>query len=372
MLILISTLLLTFCKEKEVNKYAKHIGKKVIIRENIVLDSVSLNININSNSYFVKEIDTKIFFIDKLFGFVKVFNSEGILENTFLGKKKFPQIGELYSISYLENHYYITDNMLIYKFDRKFNLLESSRINFKPNILDIETEDPNPNQIMFYQLNYGAMKSYQGFNNKLIIPIEMELPNLNAFNTNKYYKIAYNFALLNTTTFKVEKLFNNWPPSYTRNKNYPFLTSNSYHLNDKDIYINHEADTSVYLVDTALNTLFKFGFKPKNFRNDYKETTKLSEAFDSDLPVKFKNMYGYFKQLITTDKKVVVRFFQTGNNNSNNLGVQVYKEFNLVNEFLLDKDLEVIGYIAPYFLFYKNNATSDENLTIYKLKINYD
>jgi len=260
----------------------------------------------------------------------------------------------------------------LYKFDRNFNLLESSRINFDPNILDIDTEDPNPEQIMFYQLNYGAMNSYQGFNNKLIIPIEMELPNLNAFNTNKYYKIAYNFALLNTTSFKVEKNFNNWPPSYTRNKNYPFLTSNSYYLSDKKIYLNHEADTSVYLVDTELKKLLKFGFKPGNFKNDYKESSKLSDAFDSELPLKFKNEYGYFKQIITNDDKVAVRLFKTGNNNSNHLGLQVYKEYNLVNEFILEKDLEVIGYIAPYFLFYKNNSTSDDKLTIYRLKINYD
>ncbi|WP_395627033.1 hypothetical protein [Daejeonella sp.] len=320
----------------------------------------------------MKEIDSKIYFIDKLFAIIKVYNSEGILENTFLGKKNFPQMGELYSISYLQNYFYITDNIFIYKFDRKFNLLESSRIHFKPNILDIDTENPNPEQIMFYQLNYGAMKSYQGFNNKLIIPIEMELPNLNAFNTNKYYKIAYNFALLNITSFKVEKLFNNWPSSYTENKNYPFLTSNSYYLNNKEIYINHEADTSVYLVDTALNTLFKFGFKPEKFKNDYKETTKLSDAFDSELPLKFKNEYGYFKQLITTDDKLAVRFFKTGKNNSNHLGVQVYKEFNLVNEFILEKDLEVIGYIAPYFLFYKNNTSYEDKLTIFRLKINYD
>ncbi len=368
MLIFFSALFLTSCKENKVEEGFRLIGKKFISKESIKLDSITLDVGVNSNSFFLKEINKKIYFIDRLFGLIKVFDSAGHLENTFLGKRKFPQLGELYTISFLDNCFFVTDNIFVYKLDKNFKFLESSRIKFKPNILNFDSDNPDPNQIMFYELNYGAMKSFEGFKNYLIIPIEMELPKLNAFNTNKYYKIAYNFGLLNCKTFKVEQVFNNWPASYTKNKNYPFLTSNSYDLNRNQIYINQEADTSIYVYNTELKPLFKFGFKPENINDKYKETKKLSEAFDPLLPKKFKNKFGYFKQVIVTDD-VIVRFFKSGNAGSNNkLGLQVYKKFNLINEFMLNKNVEILGYISPYFLFY--SKINNSKLIIYKLKIN--
>ncbi len=369
--LLFAALPFSYCTDSKSAKKFKKIGVNNPININVKLDSISINIENNSGKYFVKIINSKIHFVDRLFGKIKVYDEKSGLIRNYLGKREYPQIGEIYTVSFFDDFYYVTDNLLLYKFDSKFNLLENSRIKFKPNILNFDADNPNPEQIMFYQLNYNAMKSFEGFENSLIIPVEMELPKLNAFNTNNYYKIAFNFALLDTSTFKVKKLFNNWSDPYVVGNNFPFLTRNSYVIANNKIFINHEADSLIYILDNNLEPLYKFGYKPKIFNDKYRKTNKLAEAFDPSLSPAFRKEFGFFKEIVV-NKEIVLRSFNTGktfNKKGKNFGIQIYKNFELVKEIMFEKELEIIGFIDDELYLYDSMILQSENLKIYTLNI---
>lgn len=225
---------------------------------------------------------------------------------------------------------------------------------------------------MFYELNYNSMNGFEGYDNYLIIPVEMEMPNLNAFNNNNYYRDVFNLALLDINSFKVKKLFGNWSKIYKSNRNYPFLTNNSYSFKkDGNIIINYEADTLLYEIDSNLKPVKQFGFKPLNFNNKYKSTVKLSDAFNENLAKDFKNRFGFFGEVLS-NKSDVLRTFYTGVYNSkkdSNYGVQIYRNYNLVSEIYLPKKLKLLGYISPFYYFYDEEFAKESNIFIYKLII---
>ena len=336
----------------------------------IKIDTSFLDLKSSSDVYFIKILNGKIHVIDKLYGTIKVFNKNGKYLDTYLGKKMYPYLNEIFSLSYYNNSYYLVDNYLIYKFNSNFILQDSSNIKFKPNILSFDTENPNPNQVMFYQLNFEAMNNYVGLDDKLIIPVEMELPKLNAYNTNAYYKKAFNFALLDTNSFKVKKLFSNWSNPYQHGKNYPFLTSASYSINKGLIFKNYEADTLIYVMDESLTPKFKFGVCPKNMNRDYRPTKRLAEAFDATALEKYQKEFGYFKSIIAIDS-YTFRLYSTGNLGKNNRfnGLQIYHNYQLVAEKQFNDELEIIGYLKPFYYFLSKSKSSSSRVRLYKISI---
>lgn len=371
-MLLIAALLFSYCGNSiQYENDFKKVGAKATNIFKYKIDSVQINIKNNSGDYFIKIIDSNIFVVDKIFGLIKVYDKNGVFLYKMLGKKEFPQLGELYSFSFYKGFYYISDNTQFYKFDNKFNLVKNGYIKFKPNILDFDSDKPNPNQIMFYQLNYNAMNGFNGINGTLIIPIEMELPVLNAFNNNDYYKKVYNFALIDTSEFKVKRLFNNWSNPYIQSKNYPFLTNNSYYISNNKVFINHEADSLIYVLDEKLQPLYKFGFKPKGLNNKYRPTKRLSEAFDPTLYSSFRKKYGYHKNIIVNDD-VILRTYNFGGMNYTSKevsGIQVYINYNLIKEITFSNEINLIGVINSQYYFHNTDIDDSSQLKIYKLKI---
>ncbi|OAQ38218.1 hypothetical protein A5893_15590 [Pedobacter psychrophilus] len=366
---LLISLLFLSCNSSVNNNEFKYINSENLLGNQIKIDSFNLKLNITSFKTFTKIINKKITVIDQIFGTVKFFDLNGNVIATYLGKKKAPYIKEIFSFTNFKNNYYIVDNSLIYTYDNNFQLLDSSHIKFKPNILSFDSENPNPNQVMFYQLNYGAMQQYDGLNDFLIIPVEMELPKLNAFNNNEYYKKAYNLGMLSLDNYKVKKVFNNWSSIYGEGKNYPYLTSLTYSINRNRIVINYPADTLIYTLDKQFLPHLKFGICPKGYKTNYRVTKRLSEAFDANAEKRFKNEFNHFNDILTIDDFVCRTYTLIESGSKKKItGLQIYKNHNLTDEFKFAGEVKIIGALDSCLYFSSKIIEGEPNLKIFKIK----
>ena len=370
-------LLLFSCQEQLENKYfiqPENIQPDIKI-SGLELETIKLDSIQSSYVGYSKIINDSIYFTDKMFCKVYKFDKEGVFYNTFLRKGKGPKeipIGQIQGFTSTDNNEYLFFGASydISVFNNNWERINTLQINWQINNSRSEMmKNPSPEMTGLYAPSYYKL-ILRTYNNNLYFPISSQSPNFNFVNSKLYYEQGRILAKMDIKTGKVTKLLGRYSPFY---KDYEFL--GQFSLINFDItkngefYVSYEPDSLIYYYDKDFTIKKVFGFNGRNMNVHYDEVGTINE-FQNNLE-KQRKLCGFYTYLEYIDERgLLFRNYQKGSHADTN-GLQIYKN----GIFIGDVDVpvgfkKIIGYIHPYF--YSNIIIDEknENMKIYRFKLN--
>ena len=380
---LIALFVLSFfsCNEDEViDEFysAKQITEKNFIYnsieyETLVLDSVS-----TSYQGFFHVNNDKLNFLDSRFGWLFIFDTYGNLVDKKFGRGGGPTEISAAEIAYYaikpNNGYFITgvswDN---YNFSEDYYLKNKSIMDWGSDfskITDLQKE-VNPLDPKMYNLDYDkraiATDSY------VLFPLNSQYQNFNLSYEN-YFTEGKIFAKMDIETGKINQLIGRRSPFYEKNKNLGLFSSVMIDIYGNDFCFSFETDPTIYVLDKSLKNVKKsFGVSGRNMKMDYpniNETVNRQDLISiGKLWNEGRSSKGYYTSIkYVPERQLLFRTYHKGGKDTD--GLQIYNDNIIIADVDVPKGFNVFGYIEPYFYSKSVIDDNDEQLFLYRFKLN--
>ena len=364
------------CGDKSSKKYfaIPKNNAKDIQYEALEFDTIRLKNIETSYVGFIKIKTDTIYFVDKKFKWVFVFDKNGIFSNRFLGEGGGPKeinTGEIVGYESLERgHFFVGPGNDCHIFNQNFER-EKEYVMEKANKKQKNEGIKNISADMdfIYTLSYPKLKlkNHKGF---IYFNVYSEHPEFNFFKTPEdYFKQSRIIAKMDLETGKIESMLGRYSPVYSNYKNLRQFSLISFDITEKgDFYVCQEADSLIYVYDNNYTSTGAFGYKGKDMDLNYKTITSGAE---------FKELYkderekrGYYDWIeYINEMDLVFRSYKKGGKSKKD-GLQIYKNQILIADVNVPKNFRVEGYVAPYF--YSHAFIDEEKESIHVLKFKLD
>lgn len=358
--------------------------------EELHLDILKLETIESSYVGFISVSDDSIRFFDERFGWVFVFDEEGVFHQRHLGQgrgpKELPMAGiQFYSPIPAGGHLFVGSSYDFYEFNEHYKRINSSVINWW--LFDVPSHElennPAPENPRSYNPNY-EMGDFRVTSTHAYLPLASGVPEFTSFNftTDLYALEARILARINIENANVEKVIGRLSPVYYEQDILrPFSLGFSFDiLNENKFAVTYMVDSLIYIFDEEFSALQEsFGFAGRDMKTNYQRlpsTTNnsvLREYWFNEIMNR-----GYYTSLnYIKERDLLFRSYQKGNHSESD-GLQVYRGNRLIadvdvpkndNSFASFHHFEVVGYIDPWFY---SNAFIDEmgeEITVYRFRI---
>lgn len=357
---LVSILLLLSCSLKKGDEFkyknSKNLnGTITYLEKNISFPDLNYSgigntVLLNDTIIIVDELFKSITFIDTLGKIVK--------SNNYFDQLKDSQSTVLNQNSFfirLENKYALLNGRKITFFNKDLsidttNWLKFSGLKLLHNMLDI----PHEESMNFYEINYRNPSYTKYLNDKIIIALESEHPSFKPYTSKSYYEKANSFGIIDLKKGRLYPSGITKSDLYTKECCLPLLDGSFATTdNNNNVYIQHEADTLIYVYDYRLNKKVKFGLANKLFPS-FVTTQNLDIAFDTYLYDSLKSNLQFFAGIASLkDSNLIVRFFK--NNTLKKQFMQIYNNYDLIGETTIPFEFKYIGVFKNKIFGLKNN-----------------
>lgn len=361
-------LILTSCGNKT-SFYPEIISKQDIQIDSIEFEKIELNLDDYECSYYGYSYirDTNLYYVDKYFCWLFIFNKEGKLMLRELGQGRGPkevitkrissiascQDGELMVLGYTLDHYF---------FDKNFERANAYMLQENKKAKTYENSDT-------YTTFYINLL-IKNFKNKLYYNIYSEAGNFNPINTpEKYYHKAYALMQTNKRNGQVERLLCPYPPFYQAHiGELDAMTSLNYDIDPEgNLYVGFEADSTIYKYEKDKYPIKAFGYKGKNMDQKYQHIRSLEEC--SKIIYEDRKNKGYYTSLhVSPYNNYIFRTYQKGSHDSTD-GLQIYQNETLIGDVPAPKGIKISGYIAPYYYSEIITDIDNDKMYVYRFKL---
>lgn len=362
------------CSPKDHIKYfqCKATNKLIEKKHTVQIDSILLG---KIPSSYVGEfhlIDDSIFFIDELFCKVFIFNTEGKLLETNLGSGGGPfkfAANRIVGFSKLKNgnYLFLGPSFDCHIHNKNWERIKTFRLRYLDK-LDNQDANPDPARTDTYDIDYEKHLNIREVGDYLFIPIESTFDNFNPITTKSYYTKSRIFFKVNKETGDIEAIEGRRSPYYLK---FNFIGQFSWFCfdtsEDDRIFVGFEPDSLIYEYDAGMKNIRTYGFAGKNMDTDYLESRDF-EHVGRNLK-KQRAEKGYYNSLKYIDEtKMLFRGYQKGKHSAVD-GLQIYRDGAFVADIDVPKGLKIIGYKKPWY--YSSGIINElnEEIKIYKLKI---
>jgi hypothetical protein len=329
----------------------------------VLLDSIESSYI--GDLFIVKD---SIYFIDKRFCWVFVFDKNGIFKNRYLGQGRGPsEISTGLIDGYLhlndDSHFFIGGSNDCHFFDKDFRHKKSFIIDKGNKSGSLDYDSP-----AIYTLNYSNLiiKNYEDY---LYYTIYSEYGTMNFIESPlDYFKKSRMISKLNIKTGRVEKVLGNFPDIYCRDLSLKQLSNLNFDIdNDGSFYLSFEADSLIYVFDKDFYPVSTFGYSGKEMIHK----PLVLSSFES-----FQNEYeqnraerGFYTSIDYIDETgLLLRTYQKGSEQKMD-GLQIYKSNTMIGDANVPKGFKILGYIEPYYYGFTKIDEDNETIKIYKFEI---
>lgn len=347
--------------------------KKIKIDRLIDMDSLKINGNKMSmvGNFFTHQ--DSLYFADCLQASILVYDKDGHYVRSIYRKGRGPM--ELNGLDVMtalpSGDFVIMDEQWgITVCDTAWNKVKNFMLEWTSvNSLEEQRRNPDPEDLGIYEVEYAKNRICAYGEQHVIFPITTEHISLNAFECNRirrYYDETYTLALLSLQSGKVERMMCKFSPVYRKYSYLPNLKNVLFETNRNELYYSFEVDPLIYKMNLTDSTLVSFGVEGIAMDTNYRETLSLEDA-EKYMREDMEN-YGYYRYMLyNPDKDFLFRGYRKGKGMKD--GLQVYFGNCLIADMEVPRDFEVIGYIAPWF--YARGACNydDEEIVMYKFKL---
>lgn len=379
LILVISILCFVSCKKERediffngINKSKKDIQFNSVDIDTIVFDSIE-----SSYTGFFKVNNDQIHFIDQRFGWIFSFDGEGKLKNKSLGQGKGPNeinTGFIDGYVNLKNgkHVFMGSSFDVHVHDTKYEREKMFTIDWQidKSAEEIIVDNFDPGQPVLYSPFYFIFNLEQYSDNSVIMPLETNNKYFNGFEHEAFYKNSRIFGELNLETGKITNIFGRKSPEYL---NYKYLMAYSmFHFdvdNKKNIYINHEIDSLIYVYNNYESNNYTFGNSGRDMITDYKEINEFDGKKLRHILSDYKPKTSYYTYVeYFEDQDLFFRSYHRPDDLGVD-GLQIYKGTVLIADVDVPKNFKVTGYIAPYF--YSDAILYEDELKLeaYRIKL---
>jgi hypothetical protein len=255
-----------------------------------------------------------------------------------------------------------------YQINNQWNIQSKSRFDFDNqgiSLSELQTS-PKAQYLGIYEINYPAIQS-AFWHKSIVLPIETSHPKFNGYNSSEFYAESYVLALLNLQTSKIDTIFGNYPPLYQSYRFIPQFSNTIFDVENNNLLLGFEADSSIYVLSKPNHIIHKFGFKGRQMEQNYPQVQDYNNYVQ--IYNTHRHQYGYYKHIkYIPEKQLVFRSYQKGNNEQLD-GLQIYQHNNLIADVDVPKDFELVGYIAPYFYAQGSPDQINQKLILYRFKL---
>ena len=361
-LLLLSSICFVYCSSEH-KKIKENFSTLVSKIENknlsIRIDTLSTNFNYSGDG-IVKVLGDTLVFIDELFKTIHFFNSNNfLLINKFEYMEKLNQtniFGQPIFFEYHNNGYILMNGRKLTFFDKNMNIDTTVKLKFrKTKPTESLLDKPDPVSMDMYEINYEKRRSFAN-NGMVLITLNSEHPSFNPFTSKDYFEQATSFGVvnLNTNTVTSSNIFKS--SAYQDSCCFPTTDWASVVANTKkEFIVQHAMDTNIYIYNSKQQPILKYGIANNLIPTSVK-SNNLDIAFDFD---KYKDEVAktaVFDNIFYIDSlDLTIRVF-IDNKNSKQI-LQLYQKFNLIKEFEIGYDLELVGTNTNYLFAKFKNST---------------
>jgi len=363
------------------------IGEKDIQFDELQMDTLRLDRIESSHVGFISISNDSIRFIDERFGWMFVFDKNGVLHHRHLGQgqgpKEIPMAGiQFYSPTIGRGHIFIGSSFDYYIYNSDYERTKQEIIRWQRDVPMEELQrNPDPQQQRSYNLGYD-IGNIMVTSTHVYLPLISAPPPFSAFNftTDLFAEEARVLAKMNIETGEVENIMGRLSPIFAEELNIRhFSFFHNTLIDNSTLAISYMPDSLIYLTDLDFNVQSAFGFSGENMDLNYRIFPSVGneETIQNFFYEEFNNRGYYTSLTYIKDRDLFFRGYRKGGESTTD-GLQVYRGNTLIadvdvpklfDEFVLGRHFEVIGYIEPWFY---SNAFIDEmaeEIIVYRFRI---
>ncbi len=335
-----------------------------------------------SGDMLIKVFDSIIFLVDKVNTTIWSYDQDlSILDSHrfIIGKGPGELTGIIRSIARRDDIFYVEDKSWgVHKYDKNWMHILSLKYSFN----DFQSEDeflevlhgtPDPDDPRIYTTHTFKYELEIPSDDNICIGVISEHPNFNPFYIPDYYSEgkARILALMDANTGKVSKIFGRLSEPYNKGLLLPNFLGFDYSFFEDDAYvISFEIDPLIYIYDLNDSLIRKFGMPGYDMNVDYAITRTFEEA--EEVYWDQRSKFGYYNSIYTlraNENRFFLRTYTRGNGSSWD-GLQIYREEQLIGDFLIPAGIRVIGNIGnTIYLAYYNEMKDDPDLGIFSFTL---
>lgn len=347
--------------------------------EFLEFDTIQLQHDLFSGLGFFVMHDSNFYFVDQILSQVALFDSEGFLIDTFLGKGEGPDqqnvIHGFKPFGYKGLHVVLEDFGFTL-FDEKFQKKEYLPLEWSFHESRDEMEKaPDEKMLGLYEVAWKRKGENSDFLVKemptgpsFLVPITMSHPQLNAYLSENYYKRAFIFGQYSTKEKKINSGFGNRSDEYL---NYRFIPNfDFFHFASKEdsILVSFAIDPLIHVFSTEGKLIRKFGRKGLEITTKYPITQTIEDAIDNySIDLTKAGFYGSIFYEESSDLTFRT-YFKSGSMDSTSR-LQIYKGSKLIGDLEVPKRFTVIGKLGDFYFADGIIDEQSEQLMIYRFKI---
>ncbi len=373
--ILFCGILLFSCGKKEV--FNGYISKDIALVDHINVEALPLEVENTSYVGKFKVLRDRLIFIDQISSQAREFDLSGKEIGTYLGTGDHPtRVGAAYDVvPYGPNEDFIViDDFVIHHFLNFNQKLGHFTYDFGMGVKSKEELLANPageEPAIYYPEFYDGILNFNSvcvIDDSYFIPFVTEHPSLNAYMHSSFYTSTSSIAKFSIANNKLEKMGGEWPGVYLDHKYIPNLTYLSLTTDGINLYVGYMADYKITVYDKDLKKLKSFGISGKEMNLNYRTTTFFEEAqINNWKDLAEQSVYGS----LYVDNSYIFRVYYPNGYEGNNTRMQIYNlSYDLLGDVEVPSRFNVIGKIGDYYFADGLIEEQDEELSIYKFKLN--
>ena len=340
---------------------------KTIKLEELELESMESSYDGN---LFVKS--DSIYFVDKRFCWIFVFDKDGTLHTRHLGRGQGPQeiasgIIDGYACLNDGGYFFMGPGADCYIFDEQFQRTKMFIFRTRDDALTSDglTGYERP---WIYTPRYSdlTMRNYKEY---LYYTVYSEYEDYNFIDSpNSYFKNVHIIEKLNLMTGEEEQVLGYFPDSYSEDKSLRQLRYFFFDMDSKgNFYVAYEGDSLIYTFDQDYTPMTAFGYKGREMVDKPIVLDTESSSFWEEYAQnrKERGMYSGIVYIEETD--ILFRTYLKGADTGG--GLQIYKESLLIGDVDVPNGFKIVGYIAPYYYACCGIDEENEKIILYKFKL---
>ena len=345
-LLIVVSLLTLSCTRRETKWMPCPVSDEAdLIR--VKLDSVVLDTVYNSYEGYSGVFDEKIYYYDKYFGFLYLFDLNGKDPSRQIGMGNGPfesviKKAKSCCFSSDDNVLVLTGATLDFQsFDLNSRKSEYIMLPFTP--------DQEGNENNFFNYSYSPFNLTTACKkNTLYVNLDSQHPNLNYFqDTGGFLKKALHLGVVNLKDKTAKTIVRGYPTVYSED---PYKYASVSLLNfcvlpDLSFLVGFEADSTLYYCNSEGRPVRAFGRAGKDMDMDY---IKVRSFEESKAYVENRETKGYYGNISYFENGIVFRAYRKGKSSETD-GLQIYRDDNLIADVDVPKGLYVTGKIGDLY-----------------------
>ncbi len=382
--IILTLQMLVVCCNSSKDFYSgiEHLGKTKVEIETLTMDSIILDASMTSFSgqWLMSPSGSRIYFADSYAVGINSYRLNGAYDTTYITQGRGPNEMLLpsWSSSFDQNDCFVSldNNSSVNIFSADF----STKTFYEPSswFTAVDTSflqaewrnlyrNPDPKVPQMYEFNNYVGQIYYKYG-KLYIPILTEHVAYNPYEvyskSKEFWRDSYLFAIYEPENIsETLKLVGHYPSVYSK-KNIPVFGRYSFLIKGNEIMVSFNADPKIYVMNIAGEPLYSFGVADGLISGAYPETVTFEEFEEHGAA--YRNKYGYYDKLFSDGELV----FRTCRLDNGQRKLQIYKDYDLIGDILVDSDFELFGRGCDGFYYaYKRSDYINEHFVLVKFKL---